>query len=236
MAPVARELSAFCGILEPLQTASSIEGQIRELHGVLEKHGRLPVTLIGHSWGAWLGLIFAARYPACVKKLMLIGCPSLDVKDAIGIMETRLSRLSGEERKMVHDLVSILDDDRMINKAGAFARFGKLMAKADTLDPLQENDDEGGLGFREDIYQSVWREAEGMRRTGELSRLAGRVECPVVAIHGDYDSHTAAVAEASLRGAIRDFRFKLLKGCGHEPWRERGARERFFTILREELA
>jgi hypothetical protein len=49
MAPVARELSTFGGVLEPLQTAITIEGQVRELSEVLEKHGDLPVTLIGFS-------------------------------------------------------------------------------------------------------------------------------------------------------------------------------------------
>lgn len=52
MAPVARELSSLRGVLEPLQTASSIEGQIQELHTVLKENGDLPVTLIGWSWGA----------------------------------------------------------------------------------------------------------------------------------------------------------------------------------------
>ena len=52
MAPVASELSSICGVLEPLQTATSVEGQIQELQKVLQGHADIPVTLIGHSWGA----------------------------------------------------------------------------------------------------------------------------------------------------------------------------------------
>ena len=63
MAPVARELSLVSGVLEPLQTAATIEGQIGELKDILKKNGHLPVTLIGWSWGAWLSFIFAAQYP-----------------------------------------------------------------------------------------------------------------------------------------------------------------------------
>jgi len=51
----------FWGVLEPLQTATTIEGQIEELNEVLKKKGNLPVTLIGWSWGAWLSFIFAAQ-------------------------------------------------------------------------------------------------------------------------------------------------------------------------------
>ena len=73
MAPVAKELSIVCGILEPLQTSASLDGQLHELRTILKKHGNVPVTLIGHSWGAWLSFLLAARYPSLVKKLRLYG-------------------------------------------------------------------------------------------------------------------------------------------------------------------
>jgi pimeloyl-ACP methyl ester carboxylesterase len=67
MAPVARELSFLGGVLEPLQTAGTLEGQVREMKCVLELNGTLPITLIGFSWGAMLSFIFTARYPQPVK-------------------------------------------------------------------------------------------------------------------------------------------------------------------------
>ena len=73
MAPVARELASDWGVLEPLQTATSLEGQIKELQAVLEKNGDLPVTLIGFSWGAWLSFMVAANCPTIVRKLVLVG-------------------------------------------------------------------------------------------------------------------------------------------------------------------
>ncbi len=73
MAPVARELATDMGILEPIQTAVSLEGQVEELKTVLENNGDLPVTLVGFSWGAWLSFIVAARYPAIIKKVILVG-------------------------------------------------------------------------------------------------------------------------------------------------------------------
>ncbi len=77
MAPVARALSTHAGILEPLQTAATLDGQVQELAGVLTGHADQPVTLIGHSWGAILGFIVAARYPGLVGKLILVGSAPL---------------------------------------------------------------------------------------------------------------------------------------------------------------
>ena len=51
VAPVARELSSLVGILEPLQTATTLEEQVSELHTVLQENAMLPATLVGHSWG-----------------------------------------------------------------------------------------------------------------------------------------------------------------------------------------
>jgi pimeloyl-ACP methyl ester carboxylesterase len=70
---VARELGAGRGILEPLQTAHSLQSQVEELKGLLQECADLPVTLIGFSWGAWLSFILAARYPTMVKRLVLVG-------------------------------------------------------------------------------------------------------------------------------------------------------------------
>lgn len=233
MASVARELSTAYGVLEPLQTASSVDGQVSELHEALEKQGQLPMTLIGHSWGAWLGIIFAARYPAFVKKLILVGCGPLEEKYALRIAETRKSRLSEKDKSELLALERALNDTGSSHREAVFARFGELTSKADSYDPLPV--DEEKIEPREDINRSVWREAESLRRGGELLELAKKIQCPVVAIHGDYDPHPAEGVEKPLRQALKDFKSILLKDCGHEPWKERRARDRFYSVLKEEL-
>lgn len=231
MAAVARELSRYFGVLEPLQTAASIEGQLEELKNVLECHGRLPVTLIGHSWGAWLSLIFAARYPSHVKKLILIGSGPFEEPYSRNIMETRLERLSEKDRRRVLELARALDTQDSGDREAIFKEFGKLMSAADSYDPIHHSDD--NVEFREDIYRSVWKEADELRRSGELLRIAEQVQCPVIAIHGDYDPHPAEGVEKPLSKVVKDFRFMLLNNCGHEPWMEKEAKEKFFQILKE---
>jgi pimeloyl-ACP methyl ester carboxylesterase len=74
-----------------------------------------------------------------------------------------------------------------------------------------------------------------LRRSGRLLEMARKISSPVLAIHGDYDPHPAEGVEKPLSAVIRDFRFILLEKCGHKPWIERQARERFLAILEEEL-
>lgn len=233
MAPVARELASERGILEPLQTAVSLEGQVEELKTVLEKKGDLPIILIGFSWGAWLSFIFAANYPAFVKKLILIGSGPYEEKYAERILETRLNRLSEEDRTEVKSLLEVLDNPEAEDKGKAFARFGALFSKADAYDPIMFESEV--IDCRVDIFQRVWKDAGELRRSGKLLELGKHIKCPVAAIHGDYDPHPAEGVQKPLSAILKRFRFILLPNCGHKPWIERKAKEEFFRILEEEL-
>jgi len=233
MAPVARELSSIMGVLEPLQTAVTLEGQLQELKAVLEKHAALPVTLIGFSWGALLSFIFAARYPSLVRKLILIGSAPYEEKYALNITQTRLSRLSEAEREQVLSLMRTLNDPSIADKNSPLARLGKLLSKADSYDPLPHDDEIAECRY--DIYQGVWEQAAELRSSGKLLELGKKIQCPVVAIHGDYDPHPAAGVVEPLSRTLKDFRFIMLEKCGHRPWLERNARDRFNNILKEEV-
>lgn len=233
MAPVARELSATMGVLEPLQTKTTLEGQVSELKTVLEKNAALPVTLVGFSWGALLSFIFTARYPSLVKKLILVSSAPYEERYALNITQTRLSRLSADEREQALSLMQALDDPSLADKNTPMARLGKLLSRADSYNPLPYDDEVLECSY--DIFQGVWEQASELRSSCRLLELGRKIECPVVAIHGDYDPHPAAGVKEPLSCVLKDFRFILLEKCGHRPWLERSARDRFYNILKQEV-
>jgi pimeloyl-ACP methyl ester carboxylesterase len=233
MAPVARELESRWGVLEPLQKAKMLKGQIEELKTVLEKNGDPPILLIGFSWGAWLSFIFTANYPTFVKKLILIGSGPYEEKYATNITKTRLSRLTEEERSKAYTLMKELNGSIVREKNKLFAQFGRLISKADLYNPLPHDDEV--LEYQYGIYQSVWEDAKILRRSGKLLELGKQIKCPVVAIHGDYDPHPPEGIKIPLSSILVDFKFVLIKDCGHYPWVERKARSRFYSILKSEL-
>jgi len=233
MAPVARELVSVCSVLEPLQTASSLKGQVKELKTILQKNAYLPVTLIGFSWGAWLSFIFTANYPEFAKKLILIGSGPFEEKYAAQIQETRLSRLSKEEIKEVISLMELLNNSATENKITAFKRFGILFSKADAYDPIMLESEV--IDYKVDIFQSVWKDAAELRRSGKLLELAKHIKCPVLAFHGDYDPHPADGVDKPLSATLKSFRFIQIKNCGHRPWIERKAKEEFYKLLISEV-
>ena len=54
------------------------EELIEELFCQIKIHCTSKVSLIGHSWGAWLVALFAEKYPEIVKNVILIGCAPLE--------------------------------------------------------------------------------------------------------------------------------------------------------------
>jgi len=235
MAPVARELSSHWGVLEPIQTKKSIDGQIKELKTVLDKNGDLPIILIGFSWGAWLSYLIAVNYPTIVQKLLLVGSGPFEEKYAGKVQENRLNRLNEKEKAEYEFNIKILNDSKDKGKNSALARLGELTSKIDEYNPvLYESED--FYEFQGDIFQGVWLEASELRRSGKLLELGKRVKCPVVAIHGDNDPHPAEGVQKPLSSILKKFRFVLLKNCGHKPWIEHHARKEFFRILKQELS
>jgi len=232
MQPVAAELAKEWGVLEPLQTAHSLDGQVAELASIL-KQNFTPVSLIGFSWGAWLSFIVAARYPDLVNKLVLVSSGSFDEKYTQSMRTSRLSRLGAVERAELITLGQMLESTHSDHKQAIFERFGYLVTKADTFDPIARKKQD--VNYQFNIFRNVWADAEEFRRRGKLLRLASQIQCPVTAIHGDYDSHSADGVQIPLSKELVNFRFVLLDKCGHTPWIERHARNEFFRVLGEEL-
>jgi pimeloyl-ACP methyl ester carboxylesterase len=236
MAPVARELAAERGILEPIQIANSLPGQVDELRAILERHAVLPATLVGYSWGAWLAYIVAARHTELVRKLVLVSSGAFEARYVAQLQATRMSRLTPRERAEYEAAIAALEDPSTEDKDAHLQRLGALAHKADSFDalaPEQRPEDRVDLGG--DIYHGVWPAAAGMRRSGELLGLAEQIVCPVTAIHGAHDPSPAEGVRAPLAARLEQFRFILLERCGHTPWQERFAREAFYDVLRREL-
>jgi pimeloyl-ACP methyl ester carboxylesterase len=233
VAPVARELSALTGILEPFQSATTLDGQVQELRTVLVEEGAVPVTLIGFSWGAYLSFMVAARYPALVKKLVLVSCPPFEEQYAPGITQTRMKRLKMKERAEAQAFLAQLADPAVQNKNDILAKLGHLLSHADAYDPAHLEDE--GFHCQYDVFHGVWEEACELRKKQILLQMAKAIRCPVIAIHGDTDPHPAEGVNDPLVKQLPDFRFVLLEKCGHRPWVERNAAEEFFRVLAKEI-
>jgi pimeloyl-ACP methyl ester carboxylesterase len=213
-----------------------VQGQVEELHCTLAEHSSRPVTLIGHSWGAWLSILLAAQYPADVRRLILVGSGPL-LADFVPLIEANRRRhLDAQEWVEYRSLCEQLSQVGRDIPASALARLGALGSKSDSYDPVELAEPQGPGADQAEIYRGVWPAAARLRGSGALLAQAARIACPVLAIHGEQDPHPAVGVQEPLAARLADFRMLLLPRCGHEPWRERHASEPFYLLLEQELA
>ncbi len=235
MAPVARELSRQgIGVLEPLQTARDLEGQVRELAAQLRACGDGPCAVAGSSWGAVLALFLAAREPGLVSRLVLIGSAAFDAAGSRRTEATRLARLEPAGRRQYAEIQAALASAPAKQAEGLLRALVELLFTADVCDPLTTN-----LEIAEcqaGVNRKVWRDFVALRdEPGRLQREFSRIRIPVLAVHGEYDPHPFVPIRDFLSTCLPHACFCLLPRCGHYPWIERGARAAFFKILRREL-
>lgn len=231
---IAEGLADYCGVIEPFQSALSINEMIAELRAQIITLTKDPVTLIGHSWGAWLSGLAAAAYPGLVKKLILVGAGPLTVDYVPFIEKRRNDRLSQSEQLEFGQLLKQLESADEASKDQLMERLGSLTEKADYYQKL---DQEPGKLVKVDgmMYEKIWREASQMRQDGTLLEQFGTIKIPIILIQGTADPHLAEGVITPLQKLGIDCRYYLLDRCGHSPWKEVYAADRFFSILKQEI-
>jgi pimeloyl-ACP methyl ester carboxylesterase len=108
-----------------------------------------------------------------------------------------------------------------------------LISKADSYDSIKNESEEFECNFQ--VYSSVWKDFEKLRRSNKLLKLGKKIKTPVVAIHGEYDPHPYKGIEKTFSNILTNFKFFLLEKCGHCPWIEKNARDNFYNILKKEI-
>ncbi len=231
LAPVARELSRTWSVLEALQTAVTLQGQINELHDTIIQNTAMPVTLLGHSWGAWLSLMLAFYHPGDVKQLLLVGSGPLEEKYVPDINRRRLEKLDDKNRKLLEEhLENINNPD--VDQSALWDTIDSFIFITDNVDPAPSSYKEiESIPVDVAAFQPVWKEAADLRRSGTLLKMAAGLHCPITLIHGEQDPHPLSGVTEPLRQIGLEFQVFSLPRCGHNPWLEKQASQAFYRIV-----
>lgn len=212
------------GIVEALQSRYSIAGLIEELHLQITEYCQEKPALIGHSWGAWLSVLFAEKYPEICKNLILVGCPPLTDQYVGEISLRRLQTLSDEEGKIYQ---------RMIDRVAAGEDMEKLPGILEKSDNYHlENSEKRTAGKADnEMYNRIWNEAAKLRTNGELLSAFKNVQSSIFLIQGICDPHPIEGVMKPLEEQGIPCKAFILDKCGHNPFMEKYAKERFYEIL-----
>ena len=232
---LARELGRDFRAIEPLQRRSGVVPLTVERH-VADLAAVAPprATLVGWSWGAMLALSFAARHPERTAAVALIGCGTYDDASRAEYslrMEQRLGPEGRHRMRELRDRLATTTDAAELDRL--LAERGRLAASAQSVDPIEEDEStEDRLPVDGRGHEETWADVLRLQRDGIEPAIFDAIDAPVLMIHGDEDPHPGRATWNVLRAHISRLEYVGLPDCGHEPWRERGARQQLFDRLR----
>ena len=235
LAPVARELAGSFRVIEPFQRRGSAEKPVtivdhienlREL--IAAQCGQERPALAGHSWGAMLGLCYAARYTDTVCGVVLVGNGTFDPASRQRLEEIRKERMGPEMRRRISELPrTVADPDKRL------ALLGKWMKQIDSVDLIDEVMPE--VCFDALGHDQIWADMIRLQRQGVYPEAFRKISCPAVMLHGAEDPHPGRMIYENLRQYIHQLEYLEFARCGHYPWLEMAAREEFYTVLKRWL-
>jgi pimeloyl-ACP methyl ester carboxylesterase len=204
-----------------------VDRHLEDLSRVISQYipGERP-ALAGESWGAMLGLAFASRHPQRVSALVLIGCGAFDLQARAELQRTIEQRTSPELRARLADLERQVPDE-----GKAFVRAHELSDSiytycraADADDRIEHFDLKG--------HVESWNDMVRLQEVGFYPAAFSSIRCPVLMLHGSYDPHPGAMIRDSLKTYIPHLEYREFDRCGHSPWIEEHARDRFLAEAR----
>jgi pimeloyl-ACP methyl ester carboxylesterase len=233
-AGLARALADDFSVLEPLQRRSGLVPLTVTQH--VEDLAAIAPTgsaIVGQSWGAMLGLSFAACFPDRVSCLALVGCGTYD-EDCRTLFRSRLDGLMDDatrSRLEALKLRAAMEVDPDVRDAVVQQR-GDLTMSIESYELIDSVDDPSdALAYDDGANAETWNDVLRLQREGLEPQSFSRISCPVLMLHGHIDPHPGTATRDLLRRFIPHLQYVEFERCGHEPWKEQHARHPFLAAL-----
>lgn len=173
------------GLTDGTNPVWTLEDYVEWLKGKIQ--GDQPVVLIGHSNGGRISLAFAAKYPHCVAKLILL--------DSAGIPAKGLRALKKNIFRVVAKVGgALVTSERFRDLLYKFARVGDYREATPEMRQTMAN------------LLSV-----------DLSRVLDKIQCPTLIIWGANDTTTLLSDGELIHRGIRASRMIVIPGARHSP-------------------
>ena len=205
---------------------------VADLAQLIEQQGDRPVTIVAHSWGGAVSIRYAGIYPERVRRLVAIEgvgwgrSPEGDLPVGERWRNWIEARRALSARHMRHYATLEEAYARMREQNGFLS---EEQARHLTIHGTSRNED-GSWSWKFDNYT---RSRSPLDITdAELMELWGRIECPVLLVHGQ-NSWASNPAEDGRAACFRDARVLSLENAGH--WVHHDRFDAFVAALRDFL-
>ena len=103
-----------------------------------------------------------------------------------------------------------------------------------SYDPLTFPHEEDKVDAR--AHKETWEDMLRLQTGGVYPASFAAIKVPVLMVHGTFDPLPGPLILKGLQPYLPQLEYRELERCGHYPWLERGAADKFFSLVREWLA
>ncbi len=189
----------------------TLESYVEDLRALLLAEGIKRVRLVGHSWGGVVAMCFAARYPAQVEKLAVIGSAYFDPHKLLHQVLRWVSYLIGQLMVLSKPLLR------------RSARLRRVAVRRYCYLPPTIEDSELMVN---DALQADNRAIVQTLLTGyevRFKEVCPEIECPTLYIGSDQDVAAPLTYVTAFVPLTPDASTHVFKNCGHFPMLEQPA-------------
>lgn len=191
-------------------------------------------TVIGHSWGAHLALLYAIQYPERTARLVYMSGTGIDPAWHQDYRRNREAKLPPAQRKRLRLLRQRQPAATGEELERLKAEEASLLGKTELYDVTRLDDvsryDRFPINYS--LNAALNAQNNQIEETGGLGAKVSQVRAPTLVLDGEGDPRPRW-ARAQLAQLIPDSRHATIARAGHEPWIEQpGATAR---VLRDFL-
>jgi proline iminopeptidase len=199
--------------LKPGQPCGLAE-QIADLEALRAHLGAEKIDLLGHSWGGYLVMAYAARHPERIRHLVIVDSAAPKIQDTVFLFKNIFPEKQaqtdavafatelGDPKGIAQDLSIYLSMLFYTSEAR-----DAMLARASTLD------------YSQAVNRAVWGDLQRFDLNPELPKF----RFPTLVITGRYDFNVAPSVAWGIHRAIQGSELAIFEKSGHLPFCEETA-------------
>jgi proline iminopeptidase len=203
----------------------TLADQINDLEDLRAHLGADRIELLGHSWGGYLVMAYAAQHSEHISHLIIVDSAAPKFKDTIFLFDNVFPE--GTERQ--HS-VSFAEEmgDKGASDTDLREYFSMLFYSPQNRDKFLAT--VSPSVYRKDINEAVEKDIERFDLNPEIRKF----RFPTLVITGRYDMNVAPVVAYKIHQAIPGSHFAVFERSGHLPFFEEP--DAFVRVMEEFLA
>jgi proline iminopeptidase len=189
----------------------TLRDQIEDLDALRAHIGEERIDLLGHSWGGYLVMAYAARYPQHIRRLLIVDSAAPKWGDTVFLFKNVFPE--GVEREDADEFASQLGDKTAAARS-LREYFSMLFYSPEKRDAALAKMEEGSEV--PEVNETINKDLEQFDLNPELPKY----RFPTMVMTGRFDINVAPVVAYKIHKAIAGSEFVVFDRSGHMPFYE----------------